>query len=132
MSTKIGGFEIPAVKDEENERPIPTVWRPVIREIVNAFVRQDYHLKTRPPGVAPISDETAIQIKNYVQQYGETLVELSDETWETSVCVWTGSQWEALVDLWTLSEGRSDLVLSLDVSEGDSGFLFEIYMVYVP
>jgi hypothetical protein len=121
-----------AIKDEETERPIPSAWRSVIREIVSAFVRQDYRLSAGVPGVSSVSAETATQIKDYIQDYGETLIELPDETWNSSVCIWMGERWNALIDLWTLSEGRSDLVLRLDVSEADDGFVFHIYMVYVP
>lgn len=121
-----------AVKDEESERPIPTAWRPAIREIVRAFVNHDYQLRVGISRVAPVSTETAEQIRNYIQHYGETLTELPDETWNSSVCIWMGKRWDVLIDLWTVSEGRSDLVLSLHVSEADGGCTFDIYMVYVP
>src|SRR5690242_11413216 len=96
--------EVLAVKDEEAQRPIPSAWRSVIREIVNAFVRHDYRLSSGVPGVTPVSAKTASQIKNYIQDYGETLIALPDETWKSSVCIWMGTRWDALVDLWTLSE----------------------------
>lgn len=124
--------EVIAVKDGETERPIPSAWRSVIREIVRAFVRHDYHLGAEIPGVAKVSAETATQIRNYIQGYGATIVDLPDETWNSSVCIWMDTRWDALIDLWTVSEGRSDLVLSLHVTEADGGFLFRIYMVYVP
>lgn len=124
--------EVMAIKDEETERPIPSAWRSVIRKIVSAFVRHDYHLDTGIPDVAQISAETATQIRNYIQDYGAILIDLPDETWNSSACIWMGTRWDALIDLWTVSEGRSDLVLSLHVTEGDGGFLFHIYMVYVP
>lgn len=132
MAFRYEDAEVIAVKDEETERPIPSAWRPVIREIVSAFVRQDYLLTPGIPGVAQVSAETAAQIRDYIQNYGATLIELPDETWESSVCIWMGTRWDALIDLWTASEGRSDLVLSLRVTEANSGFLFHIYMVYVP
>lgn len=124
--------EVIAVKDEKNERPIPSAWRSVFRDVIHAFVKHDYQLKTGISGVAPISTDTASQIQNYLQEYGETLIELPEETWDSSVCIWMGGNWEALIDLWTLTEGRSDLVLSAKVSESDDGFLFYINMVYVP
>lgn len=124
--------EILAVKDDETERPIPTAWRSVIRDIVKAFVKHDYLLDTGVYGVAPVSAQTAEQINRYIQCYGEALIELPEETWNSSVCIWMGTQWDALIDLWTLSEGRSDLVLELKISEADGIFEFHIYMVYVP
>lgn len=124
--------EVLAVKDAETERPIPSSWRPVIRDICKAFARLDYQLSAGIPGVAPVSEETATQIRNYVREYGAALIELPDETWSSSVCIWLGDRWDALVDLWTASEGRSDLVLQLHVSEAEEGFLAHVYMVYVP
>ena len=132
MQIENTGAEVLAEKDEDNERPIPSAWRPVFRDVVNAFVRRDYLLSSVVPGVAAVSDVTAKQIRDYIEEYGETLTELPDETWDTSICIWMGDRWDALVDLWTVSEGRSDLVLSANVTESDNGLVFHIYMVYVP
>jgi hypothetical protein len=132
MASIIKDSQVLAVKDEEAELAIPTAWRPVIEKIVSAFVRHDYQLTSGVHGVKPVSPETADQIRSYISEYGEELSELPEETWASSVCIWMGSQWDALIDLWTLSEGRSDLVLSLKVAEGNDGFEFSIYMVYVP
>jgi hypothetical protein len=132
MTLRNETLEVLAVTDEETERPIPSAWRWVIREIVGAFVRYDYQISAGIPGVAQVSAETAAQIQNYIQDYGATLVDLPEETWNSSVCIWMGTEWNALIDLWTASEGRSDLVLSLRVAEDDDDFLFHIYMVYVP
>ncbi|MFK3865653.1 DUF7668 domain-containing protein [Pseudoalteromonas rhizosphaerae] len=124
--------EVKAIKDEENELPIPTSWRPVFSEIVESFVKEDYLLSSGIIEVDPVSNETADQIKEYVQDYGEKLVSLSDGTWNSSVCIWMGSWWDVLIDLWTETEGRSDMVLSAKVFESDSGFKYSIQMVYVP
>lgn len=124
--------QIPVVKDGSKEGPIPSVWRPVFCDIVSALVRGDFKLGAGIAGVLPVSDDTAERMSSYVKDYGETLVELPEETWKSSVCIWTGHRWDALVDLWTLREGRSDLVLQTFVRESDRGFLFDIHMVYVP
>lgn len=125
-------LEVPVIKDEDEQQPVPTVWRPVFREIVKAFVQNDYRLKVGVPGVAPVSAKTAKQIKDYIVDYGETLVELPEETWSSSVCLWMGNRWDVIIDLWTKGEGRSDLILSTYVTESKVGFVFQIYMVYVP
>jgi hypothetical protein len=124
--------DVLAVKDESHELPIPSAWRPVFREIVGALVQRDYRLSAGVPGVAPVTNETAAHIERYIEDYGETLVELPEETWDSSVCIWQGKRWDALVDLWTRGEGRSDLVLSARIFEAERGFEFHIYMVYVP
>jgi hypothetical protein len=122
----------PAVKDEHAAHPVASAWRPTLCEVVRAFVRRDYALKQRIPAVAPVSAETARQIEQYVSDYGETLCELPDETWVTSVAQCMGSHWDVLVDLWTVESGRSDMVLDARVSETNDGFLVEIHLVYVP
>jgi hypothetical protein len=124
--------EVLAVRDESRELPIPSAWRPVFREIVKAFVKRDYRLSVGVPGVAPVTADTAAHIEKYIDDYGETLVALPEETWDSSVCIWLGKHWDALVDLWTRTEGRSDLVLSARIVESDAGFEFQVYMVYVP
>lgn len=119
-------------KDEENERPIPDVWRSVFSSVVDAFVNKDYSLSCGVTGVSSISDETANHIKEYIADYGEELAQLPKETWESSICIWMGSHWDVLIDLWTVGEGRSDLVLGAQVSESVNGYSFDIGMVYVP
>lgn len=132
MATEIEGLQVPAIKDTELERAIPSAWRPIIKEVVSAFVRHDYQLSTSITGVMPVSTETAEQIRKYIQDYGVELVVLPEEAWATSVCMWAGNRWDALIDLWSESEGRSDLVLRLQVSEVGGSYKFGICMVYVP
>jgi hypothetical protein len=85
--------DVLAVKDEDEQRPIPTTWRPVFCEIVRALVNKDYRLSAGIPGVAPVSASTAKQIEAYIKDYGETLVELPEKTWASSVCLWMGKDW---------------------------------------
>ena len=124
--------DVPVVKDASKQAPIPSAWRPAFRDIVKAFVRGDFKVSTGVPGVSPVRDNVAEQIKAYIKDYGETLVELPDETWNSSVCIWTGERWDTIVDLWTAREGRSDLILQTLVRESGEGFSYDIRMVYVP
>jgi hypothetical protein len=124
--------EVVAVKDETEQQPIPTTWRPVLTRVVLAFKNGDYGLKTGVPGVEPPSIETAEHIRASIACYGTTLVELPEESWESSVCIWYGTHWDALIDLWTEEEGRSDLVLSARIAEDSNGYSFKIHMVYLP
>lgn len=71
-------------------------------------------------------------MRAYVTDYGATLVELPDESWETSASQWMAGHWEVLVDLWTAEEGRSDLVLDARVFERGAGFEIELHLLYVP
>ena len=125
--------EVPIAKDAEGEGPIPSAWRPALAHIVDAFVRHDYRLSDGVPGVAPVSEETAAQIERYIKNYGATLLQLPKESWDTSVCIWMGDRWDALVDLWTAEEeGSSDLVMQVHISEISGGYVMTVYMVYVP
>ncbi len=124
--------QVLAVKDETTERPIPTAWRRALQEIVDAFVVGDFGLDKGIDGVEPVSADTASHIQSYLKDYGATLVGLPEETWNSSVCIWYGDYWNTLVDLWTLEEGRSDLVLHVRVTEAGSRFNIEVYLVYVP
>lgn len=124
--------EQPAVKDEDAEHPIASAWRPTFGAIVSAFVRGDYRLGRSIASVEPVSESTAKQIGDYIADYGETLIELPAETWPTSVAQWMGTHWDVLVDLWTLGEGRSDLVLGARVYETETAYRYQIGIVYVP
>lgn len=124
--------EVAAIKNGTSERPIPIVWRPAFCQIVDAFVRGDYLLHGGVAGVEAVSEEAASQIQSYLSDYGATLKSLPDETWNSSVCLWTGNHWDVLVDLPTTEEGASDLVLSARVNETSHGFNIEIHMVYIP
>ena len=120
------------VKDEERAHPIADAWRPQLREIVKALAERDYALARGIRGVEPASKETAEQIRAYIADFGETLADLPDESWNSSVSQWMGTHWDVLVDLWTVESGRSDLVLHMRVFEAKTEFRFEIDSVHVP
>ena len=125
-------MEVPVTKDSENEGPIPSAWRPVIKNIVEAFVRYDYRLAEGVVGAAPVPEKTAAQICTYIQQYGVRLASLPRESWATSVCMWMGGHWDALIDLWTEEEGSSDLVLMMKISEVGDETVMTVCAVHVP
>lgn len=120
------------VKDPNGERPVPSVWRPTFTAIVAAFVDGDFALSAPVAGVAPVSTQDAAFNADYVADYGEVLKPLPAETWETSVYIWQGGWWDVLVDLHTVGEGRSDLVLHTRVYESQGGYRFEDLRIYVP
>lgn len=119
-------------KDPDAQQAIATVWRPTFAAVVKAFTRGDFTLSSGVPGVAPISPKLADQLRRYLEDYGETLTELSEDTWKSSVAQWSGTHWDVLVDLWTLESGRSDLVLDGRVYEAGDTYRYEIHLVYVP
>ena len=66
--------EVIIEKNEDEEGPIPHVWRPIFKSIVNAFVNEDYNLSSGIKNVNPVSKTTADQIKEYIEDYGEELI----------------------------------------------------------
>lgn len=79
----------------------------------------------------PVLPDDMRRISSNIQDYGGSLVPLPKASWETSVCLWLGGHWEVLIDLFTDTEGRSDLVMHVKVAEQD-GFLVSLHDVYVP
>jgi len=123
----------PVSKDEHRQTPVPTVWRNTLTQIVSAFARGDYTLTRGIDGVLPVSNELALNIANNIRGYGcGELTELPDGAWRTSVCHWMDGFWDVLVDLYTIEEGASDLVLAVRVREEISRYSFDIRLVYVP
>ena len=92
----------------------------------------DFDLVRRVKGVRPISAEDALRIADNIKCYGAQLTSLPEQAWQTSVCLWMIGYWHALVDLYTVEEGASDLVLDVRVYEEGQAFAFEIFSVYVP
>ena len=120
------------VKDEAAEHPVADAWRPRFIEINRAFMRGDFALAHAPAGVTLRAPEVADQIGRTLVEWGETLVELPDETWTTSVSQWMGDYWHVIVDLWTAESGCIDLIIDARVYETNGDDRIEVRSVYVP
>ncbi|MCW9058478.1 MAG: hypothetical protein OQL11_06380 [Gammaproteobacteria bacterium] len=121
-----------AIKDEESAHPIAGNWRPIFREVVKSFAKGDFELSKGASGVAPVAPDIASQNRKYVRDYGEALVELPEDTWDTSCAQWMDPHWEVLIDLYTEGEGASDLVLTGNMIELDGNPKFTVGLIYVP
>ena len=119
-------------KDECDHSLIPTVWRETFVKIVNSFVEKDYQLIREVNHVVPLSVDEASEIEANICDYGEALICLPSDAWNTSVCQWMCGYWEVIIDLYTEGEGASDLILSAKVYEKDDFYLFEVQSVHVP
>ena len=120
-------------KDESNPHPVPGVWRPILRDVVKALAEGDYALSRASRCVAPLTAKKSENVGSNIEEYGETLAELPDEAWRTSIAQWMVGRWDVLVDLWTIESGKSDLVLFCRVFEdAELSFRFEITSVHVP
>ena len=125
-------IEIQVLKDEENQQLIPSEWRKVLREIVEAFSEGDFQLKRDIPGVRQLSVEDAERIERNIEDYGAHLTQLPKEAWETAVCQWMRGYWDALIDLFTVEEGASDLAMSVRVYEAAHGYEFKVESIHAP
>ena len=125
-------IEVSVIMDEENELSIPKVWRPILCQIVKSFSNKDYLVNSTILNVNSITLDSSKHIKEYIESYGEELTELPPKTWDSSIYLWMGSHWDVIVDLWTLDEGRSDLVLSARVYKINNEYVFNVEMVHVP
>lgn len=125
------GQLIPVLKDSNNQSLIPSLWREPLSEIVHAFVCKNYRLYPELNGVISLSEKDADRIKENITEYGEELIELPNDTWNTSMCQWMNDYWDILVDLYT-DNGASDLALSVRVKEVGNQYIFEVISVHVP
>jgi hypothetical protein len=121
-----------ALKDEEAEHPIAENWRPMLKEVVCAFSKGDFELKCGVAGVDRVEPDVAVSNREHVIDYGEELVELTNECWNRSCAQWMGTHWEVLIDLCTKDEGVSDLVLTGKVVEVNGKIHFSVGHIYVP
>ena len=120
------------VEYTERELPVPTKWRPVFQEIGLALSEGDFALARGIEGVKPVSRDLAEYFADNVAAYGATLMPLPDDTWQSSIYARDGGFWQVLVDLFTLEEGRSDLVLFTRVFERGDAYEFEPWSIHVP
>jgi len=124
---------VPVLKDEDKQTPIPTVWRNTFNSIVEALREEDFNLELRVKGARSISTEDSERIVSNIQEYGDRLSSLLDTTWDTSVCQWMLDYWDVYIDLFTVEEGASDLVLAVRVYEDkEKSYMFEVESVHVP
>ena len=121
-----------SLKDENTAHPIADSWRPMLKEVVRAFTKDDYELNCKIDGVGPVQSDIAELNRNYVKEYGEILIELPNSSWDSSCAQWMENHWDVLIDLYTKSEGLSDLVLTGKMAEINGKPKFTVGLIYVP
>lgn len=116
-------------KDPDTETSVDEAFRPTLAWMANEIAAG------RAPHAANVpacSADTWDVITGIIADYGETLVQLPEASWGTSVSQCHGERWKVLVDLYTAGEGRSDLVMDVDIAETETGFEYSLHLVYVP
>lgn len=122
----------PILKDEDSQHLVPSEWRMVLTKIADAIKDEDFNAMRRLDGVRSLSSEREAKIVDSIRRYGAHLAALPNETWNTSMCMWMGDYWDVIVDLYTVEEGASDLVLAVRVYEEGPHYAFDVHYVYVP
>ena len=102
--------ERPKSTEQDGQQPVPEAFRPSLEGIVRAFASGDYDSKQAVPNVEPIRSIVAQQAREFVEDFGETLVELPEQAWVLSSSTDERGSQEILVDLWTAESGSSDCV----------------------
>lgn len=124
---------IPVPYDAEFQSPIPSIWRDCIIQIVEAFKDKDFGRLNTLPSVQCIDLAYASEIAENIDAYGAHLISLAEESWHTSVCIYMENEsWKAIIDLFTVEEGRSDLIIDLFIFKKENQFIFQINNIYVP
>lgn len=123
---------IPVLQDEDNERPVPTAWRRTLIDIVQSFKEGDFRLERGIDGVQSVSVQEANRLSGNIAAYGDQLASLPEATWRTSIYRWMRGYWDVLIDLYTVREGSSDLVLFVRVYEKNGKYSFEVQSINVP
>ena len=124
---------IPVPYDSEFQSPIPSIWKDCIIQIVEAFKDKDLARLNTLPSVQCIDLAYASEIAENIDAYGAHLISLAEESWHTSVCIYMENEsWKAIIDLFTVEEGRSDLIIDLFIFKKENQFIFQINNIYVP
>ncbi|CAN7716334.1 hypothetical protein LJR039_006021 [Pseudorhodoferax sp. LjRoot39] len=121
-----------AIKDEKNQRPIPTEWRGPFKKMVDLIRVNRFEEFPLIEGVSPVPFEISSAITKNIKNYGVALAELPEESWLTSACQWMEGYWDAMIDLFSIEEGASDLVLSVRVYENNKSYSYHLQSVHVP
>lgn len=120
------------LKDLEKEHSIQDVWKDSICEVVIQLTKDNFELHNVSEYIALQSSDMAKFNRENVLEYGCCLKALSTECWERSCYQWQGNYWDLNIDLCTVEENVSDLVLKGRVYPIVSGYKYEFGMVYVP
>ena len=123
---------VPVTKNEDEELPVPTEWRKPLADIVECLASGNFGKLSSLPAVTLEGGWGWQSIETYIKHYGRKLTSLPEESWRTSIYRWMGGYWHVLVDLFTVDEGASDLVLFVRVHPKEGSYIFQIESVHVP
>jgi hypothetical protein len=111
--------------------PLDTKFRDPIRSLVEELVQGHFAQLERDGRSGRLS---AAELQETLREYGRTIITLPDEALNLAdVHAIAGQRtcWAVDIPLWTAEEGRSDLTLSLTISETRDGVQLEIDDLHV-
>ncbi len=111
--------------------PMDTKFRDPIRLLVEELVQGHFAQLERDGRSGRLS---ADELQEALREYGRTIITLPDEALNLADVHSVAGQrtrWAVDVPLWTAEEGRSDLTLSLTISESRDGVRLEIDDLHV-
>lgn len=116
-----------------SEAALPANMKPVLRDLVHELVVGNY-AGLEADGRA--GDRSAEVLRQAIADYGRTLTELPDEAFERKNALAyrlpsERARWAVEIALWTLEEGRSDLMLEATVQVASDGTSVEIEDIHV-
>lgn len=119
---------------DENLKEVPLLWRDTIWNRLKLLKIMILTFLIKSEGVKKLTLVDFEEIISDINVYGETLVSLPSEAWESSQCLWRGdSCWHVYIDLYTINEGKSDLILFLIVElDENNHFHYDVSNFYVP
>ena len=115
----------------EDRGELPAFLLPHVREVVRELAAGNYEGLEADGRAGRL---TAGQLREAVEHYGRTFVELPEEGLQY---VWVYEQkgrenlWRVDVDLWTAEEGRSDLTLSMLLEKTGDGVRVSVENLHV-
>ena len=109
--------------------PVPTAWRKALKEIVRAIAARD---ATFSGCSVPVEAPSLHKSWRIIDEMGVSLAELPDETWSSSVCIRSFDEWDVIIDLYDVTQGRTDLILPAKIKEGSDGIRVTLDMIHVP
>lgn len=73
----------------------------MLTAVVERFIKCEFNLSSPVSSILPVDPDVARQNKDYVTEYGQPLVNLSNEAWNSSYAHWMGKHWDIIIDLCT-------------------------------
>lgn len=125
-------LSVPIKKHEYLELPVPTLWRDAIKKLADSFVLNEPYISTEEILVKSIDRETSEINSSNIKDYPDAIGPLRPVTWDSSIYMWMGNEWEILIDLSTAEGKTSDLVMHLKIKESVEGYIIEPGLIYVP